>query len=374
MSVTPFRIEIAQEQITDLHERLAMARWPHSLDDCWESGQPVSHVKALADHWLNRFDWREQEAALNALPHFLTKIDGQTIHFVHIRSPEPDSMPLLLLHGWPGTFAEFLDISDMLSNPRQHGNTAGPVFDLVIPSLPGFGFSTPLSGPGWDAAKIGVAMDALMRELGYQRYGVHGSDVGALVAREMGVAAPHGLAGIHLQQIFAFPDGTQGEMDNLTPFEIEGFTILDRFQKYAAYNDVQSKRPLTLAYGLTDSPTGLLAWNAELFTGFLGEHAYTLDLTRFLTHVSIYWFTESSDSAARVYLENARTGAGYRETANLTPTGVSVFPDDFRSVRTFAERSNNVVHWTEMPRGGHFAASEEPQLLAADIRAFFGAL
>ncbi len=374
MDIRPFHIDITQDQITDLHERLAMTRWPVSPDNSWESGQPVEQTRKLADYWLNRFDWRAQEAALNAFPHFLTSIDDQIIHFINIRSPEPDAFPLLLLHGWPGSFAEFLDIADRLSNPRQHGGAAGPAFDLVIPSLPGFGFSTPLSGTGWDAARIGQVMDMLMKRLGYQRYGIHGSDVGALVAREMGIAAPSGLVGIHVQQIFAFPDGTPGEMDALTPFEIEGFSVLDHFQKYAGYNDIQSKRPLTLAYGLTDSPAGLLAWNAELFTGFLGENAGNLDIARFLTHVSIYWFTNTAGSAARAYLENARTGAGYRELPNPTPTAVSVFPGDFRSVKTFAGRSNNIVRWTEMPKGGHFAASDEPDLLANDIRAFFGDL
>lgn len=371
--ITPFTAAISDAQIADLKERLTMARWPTQIATDWSHGQPVVFIRELAEQWLKDFDWRAHEAALNAYPQFTTVIDGQTIHFLHIKSPEPNAFPLILTHGWPSSVLEFLDVVGPLSDPRRHGLDPALAFDLVIPSLPGFGWSVPLSGPGWDAARTAEAWDVLMKRLGYDRYGAQGGDGGALVGRELGILAPEGLVGTHLQQIFAFPSGAPGEMESLTPFEMAGFANLEKFQKYAGYSDIQSKRPATLGYGLVDSPVGLLAWNAELFFGFEGEQAYDRD--RYLAQVSIYWFTATGSSAAEFYLENARTGAGYRELPNTVPTAVAVFPDDFRSVRAFAARSTtDIVQWTEMPRGGHFAASDAPDLLVADMRKFFGAL
>lgn len=374
MTITPFSIAIPDAEIEDLGERLAMARWPVAPTADWDRGQALHLVKELADQWLNRYDWRRHEAALNRFAQFTTEIDGQTIHFLHVRSPEPGAFPLLLVHGWPSSFVEYLDVIGPLSDPRAHGLDPALAFDLVIPSLPGFGFSGPVTAPGWDSARVAKALDTLMRRLGHDRYGYQGGDVGSGIGRELGILAPEGLAGVHLQQIFAFPTGAEGEMETLTPFEMEGFEILERFQKYAGYNDIQQKRPLTLGYGLVDSPVALLAWNAELYFGFTGEHAGTVDRERYLTNVAIYWFTGTGGPATNIYFEDAQTGAGYREVHNPTPTGVAVFPGDFRSVRSFAERANNIVHWTEMERGGHFAATDAPDLLVADLRAFFGRL
>jgi pimeloyl-ACP methyl ester carboxylesterase len=281
---------------------------------------------------------------------------------------------LILSHGWPGSFVEFLPLVGPLTDPAAHGLDDSIAFDLVIPSLPGFGFSSPMTAPGWDSAKTAQAWDTLMKALGYHRYGAHGGDAGALVGRELGILAPEGLVGTHLQQIFAFPTGAEGEMEKLTPFEMEGMANLASFEKYGGYQAIQSKRPGTLAFALVDSPVGQLAWNAELWFGFEGAGEAHVDRDLYLTTNSIYWFTGTSGSAANVYYEDSQTGAGYREIRNPTPTGVAVFPNDFRSVRSFAERSNNIVHWTEMPRGGHFAASEAPDLLAEDIRAFFAGL
>jgi len=372
-AVRPFRIDIQQAAVDDLRQRLRQARWPHAVAEDWSRGQPVAFVRELADQWLNDYDWRRHEAELNRHPQFTTEIDGQTVHFLHVRSPEPDALPLLLTHGWPSTVAEFLDVIGPLSDPRSHGLDPATVFHLVIPSLPGFAFSTPLSGPGWDAARMAAAWDALMKRLGYQRYGAQGGDVGALVTRELGILNPPGLVGVHLQQVFAFPNGTPGEMDKLSAFERDGLASLESFQKHNGYVEIQSKRPATLAFSLVDSPTGLLAWNAELFFGFEGEAARTMDRERFLTHLSIYWFTATGGQAAESYLENARTGAGYRELPNKAPTALASFPNDFRSVRTFVERSHpHIVQWTEMPSGGHFAATDAPDLLVEDVRRFFG--
>lgn len=371
LSIKPFKIEISDAALADLKERLRKTRWPHDITRDWSRGQPAALIRELADQWCNAYDWRKHERALNGYPHFMTEIDGQPIHFMHVRSPVPNAFPLILSHGWPGTFVEFLDLIGPLTDPASHGFDNSIAFDLVIPSLPGFGFSSPLASPGWDSARTAKAWDTLMKGLGYARYGAHGGDVGALVGRELGSLAPEGLVGTHLLQVFVFPTGAPGEMEKLSPFEMEGMANLASFEKYGGYQAIQSKRPGTLAFGLVDSPVGQLAWNAELWFGFEGMGADLVDRERYLTHNSIYWFTATSGSAANVYYENSQTGAGYRETNNPTPTGVSVFPQDFRSVRSFAERSNNIVHWTEMPRGGHFAASDAPELLAEDIRQFF---
>ncbi|KQY82447.1 epoxide hydrolase family protein [Pelomonas sp. Root1444] len=371
-AIRPFRVDIPQADIDDLQQRLRRTRWPHALTEDWSRGQPVAFIRELADQWLNDFDWRQQEATLNRHPQFTTEIDGQTIHFLHVRSPEPHALPLLLTHGWPSTVAEFLDVIGPLSDPRSHGLDPAVAFHLVIPSLPGFAFSSPLAGSGWDAARMAAAWDRLMKRFGYERYGAQGGDVGALVTRELGILNPPGLVGVHLQQVFAFPSGAPGEMEKLSPFEQAGMASLERFQKHNGYVEIQSKRPATLGFSLVDSPAGLLAWNAELFFGFEGEAARTMDRERFLTHLSIYWFTATGGQAAESYLENARTGAGYRELPNAAPTAVASFPNDFRSVRAFVERSHSrIVQWTEMPEGGHFAATDAPDLLVEDIRKFF---
>lgn len=374
-AIRPFRIDIPQAAIDDLKQRLRQTRWPQAAAQDWSRGQPVAFVRELAHQWLNAYDWRQAEAELNRHPQFTTDIDGQTIHFLHVRSPEPHALPLLLTHGWPSTVAEFLDVIGPLSDPRAHGLDPAQAFHLVIPSLPGFAFSSPLAGPGWDAARTAAAWDVLMKRLGYERYGAQGGDAGALVTRELGILNPQGLVGVHLQQIFAFPSGAPGEMEKLSPFEMEGMGNLSRFQKYNGYAEIQSKRPATLGFGLVDSPVAQLAWNAELFFGFEGEAAGSMDRERYLTHVSLYWFTATGGQAAEFYYENAQTGAGYRELPSKAPTAVASFPNDFRSVRAFAERSHtNIVQWTEMPEGGHFAAADAPGLLIDDIRSFFARL
>lgn len=374
LTITSFKIEISDTDLADLKDRLGRTRFPAAITQDWSRGQPLSLVKDLADQWLNSYDWREHEEALNRYPQFTTEIDGQTIHFVHVKSPEPNALPLILTHGWPGSFVEYLGLVGPLTNPKAHGLDSSIAFDVVIPSLPGFGFSSPLAATGWDSARTAKAWDSLMKGLGYARYGAHGGDAGALVGRELGILAPAGLIGTHLLQIFAFPSGQPNEMEKLSPFEMAGMANLANFEKYGGYQAIQSKRPGTLAYGLVDSPVGQLAWNAELWFGFEGGGVAHVDRDLYLTTNSIYWFTATSGSAANVYFEDTQTGSGYREIPNPTPTGVAVFPEDFRSVRSFAERSNNIVHWTEMPRGGHFAASESPELLIEDIRKFFAGL
>lgn len=371
--IRPFQIAISDAEIADLKARLAQTRWPHATTSDWSRGQPLGLIMEMVDQWKNAFDWRKHEAKLNRYPQFMTEIDGQPIHFLHIKSSEAGAFPLVLTHGWPGSFIEFIDMIGPLSEPKAHG-LDGQAYDLVIPSIPGFGFSSPLREAGWDSTRVAKAWDVLMKRLGYEHYGAHGGDVGSGIGRELGILQPKGLVGTHVQQIFAFPTGAEGEMDRLTPFEFEGLGILETFMKYNGYHEIQAKRPGTLAFGLVDSPVGQMAWNTELWFGFEGQGVADVDRDRFLAQASLYWFTGTGGSAANIYYEDRQSNAGYREVMNPTPTGVAVFPNDFRSVRSFAERANNIVHWTEMPRGGHFAASDAPDLLAADIRSFFSGL
>jgi epoxide hydrolase len=370
--IRPFRIDVSAADLEDLRDRLAKTRLPDELPGVgWSYGVARDFVNEMTEHWRTSFDWRKQEAVLNEFPQFTTTIDGTNVHFLHVRSPEPNAIPLILTHGWPGSVAEFLDVIGPLTDPVSHGVDAAEAFDLVIPSIPGYGFSGPTNDTGWDSARVAKAWDTLMKRLGYERYGAHGGDAGALITRELGILKPEGLVGVHMLQIFAFPSGDPEEMAKMDDYEKEGMKNLEDFEASSGYLKIQQTRPQTLAYGLTDSPAGQLAWNSELFAGFGGEAAETLDRDRFLTHVSIFWFTATAGSSAREYYEDAKSGAGYREMPNETPTGVSVFPYDFRSVRVFAERSNNIVHWSQFDRGGHFAASDAPDLLVEDLRTFF---
>jgi pimeloyl-ACP methyl ester carboxylesterase len=370
--IRPFRIDVSDADLEDLKDRLARTRWPDQPSGVgWDYGTPLEYVREMAEYWRTSYDWRKEEARLNEFPQFTTTIDGANVHFLHVRSPELNAMPLILTHGWPGSVAEFLDLIGPLTDPRSHGGDPADAFDLVIPSIPGYGFSGPTPDTGWDSARTAGAWDELMKRLRYERYGAHGGDAGALITRELGILKPEGLVGVHLLQIFAFPSGDPTEMAELTEFERQGMEILANFDATSGYLKIQQTRPQTLAFGLTDSPAGQLAWNSELFMGFGGENVDNVDRDRFLTHVTIFWVTATAGSSARQYYEDARTGAGYREVPNDTPTGVSVFPNDFRSVRTFAERSNNIVHWSTFDRGGYFAASDAPDLLVGDLREFF---
>lgn len=368
-AIVPFAIHVPDAALADLKERLTMTRWPQDITGDWSRGQPVHFVRELAERWLNGYDWRAHEAALNRYPQFTTVIDGQVIHFIHVRSSRTGAFPLILTHGWPSTFTEYLDLIEPLTEPAE-GEQA---FDVVLPSLPGFGFSSPLAGTGWDSARTARAWDVLMKRLGYARYGHVGNDVGAMVGKEIGVQKPEGLLGVHLQQIFAFP-ADEADWAKMDAFEAAGMANADKWEATNGYQRIQQTRPLTLAYGLADSPVAQLAWNAELPFGADGNAIETLDRDRFLTDASIYWFTGTGGSAANMYLEDLRSNGGDDSRRNDVPTGVAVFPDDFRSVRAFCETNNNIVHWTQMPRGGHFAAVDAPDLLGADIRKFFTSL
>jgi pimeloyl-ACP methyl ester carboxylesterase len=369
--IRPFRVEVPESELTDLRDRLSRTRWPDALPGAdWAYGAGLAWVRDVAEHWRTGYDWRRWEARLNDVPQFVTTIDGHDLHFLHVRSPEPDALPLVLSHGWPGSVVEFLDMIGPLTDPRAHGGDPADAFSVVVPSIPGFGFSGPTREPGWNRRRVAQAWIELMRRLGYQRWGAHGGDVGSFIGRELGILAPAGLVGTHVLQIFAFPSGDPAEMADLSEEDGRRLGVLGTFQQRAGYMAIQQTRPQTLAYGLTDSPAGLLAWNSELYAGF-GDRVDSIDRDLFLTNVMLYWLTGTSGSAARLYYEDAHSGVDDTEEQNTVPTGVAVFPHDFLSIRRFAERANAIVRWTEFDRGGHFAALETPDLLTGDLREFF---
>lgn len=368
MTISPFRIEIPQAALDELQTRLAMTRWPDELPGVeWTYGVPLGYVKDLVAYWRNGYDWRKWEAKLNAYPQFLTEIDGQNIHFLHVRSAEPDAMPLLLIHGWPMSVVEYLDMIDVLTNPRAHGGDPADAFHLVIPSNPGFGFSGHTHETGWNSGRIGKAFAELMSRLGYTHYGVHGNDAGSLITPQVSRAAPDHVVGFHVTQFFSFPSGDPAEFEGLTEEDMRRLQFGETFMKEkGAYNMLQSTQPQTLAYALADSPVGQLAWNCQLFGN---------DVSRdyILTNVMIYWLTNTAGSSARLYYEDAHVQEMPAPTT--VPSGISVFANDFMSIRRFAERDHkNIIHWAEFDRGGHNSTQDAPDLLLGDIRTFFRGL
>jgi epoxide hydrolase len=369
IDIRPFRIEIPQDALDDLHERLVRTRFAAPApDDDWAFGTPVEYLRETVAYWRDSFDWRAQEERMNRFPHYLTEIDGQTIHFVHVRSAEADATPLLLTHTYPGSFADFLDMIEPLADPVAHGGRAEDAFHVVIPSIPGFGFSTPVVGR-WTLERVAQTWDTLMRGLGYDSYGAHGSDAGAIVSRELAVLDPEGFLGAHVLQLFSFPSGDPAEMAALTEKDQAALAFLGWFQTVGGYNTMNGSRPQTVAAALSDSPVGQLAWN-ELFENF-GNGTSLMSRDDILTQVSLYWLTNTSAGAVRYHYETARSGA--EPVVNHGPIGLAMFADDFQSIRPFAERDNsNIVHWAEYDRGGHFASMEVPDLVVGDLRDFFG--
>ncbi|MEV0726548.1 epoxide hydrolase family protein [Micromonospora purpureochromogenes] len=389
--VRPFRIDIAQQKLDDLTRRLADTRWPVLPEVGWSRGVPVAYLRDLADYWRTGYDWRAHEAGLNKIPQHITEIDGQSIHFLHVRSPEPDATPLMLLHGWPSSFLEFLDVIEPLTDPRAHGGDPADAFHLVIPSLPGFGFSAPLAGPGWGSETMAAALVRLMARLGYQRYGVQGGDTGSYVAPAMGRQDPARVIGVHVNALITYPIGVDGELDGLTDREQQRLAAMEGYND--GYLQIQAKSPHTLAYGLHDSPAAQLAWIVEMYHR-LTDHPddITLDAVisrdRLLTNVTLYWLTGTGGSAAQVYYEDITANAWGGETGQWddggagsgdwaatargsVPTGVLVSTSKDITILRFAEREHNVVHWSEYDRGGHFFAAEQPQLFTGDVRDFF---
>jgi len=378
MDIQPFKIEVSQSALDDLADRLARTRWPGELPGLgWSRGVPLAYIKELAEYWRTSYDWREQEARLNRFPQFTTTIDGQNIHFLHVRSPELDAMPLIITHGYPGSVVEFMKIIGPLTDPRSYGGDAADAFHVVAPSLPGFGFSMPLRETGWEMSRTTRAFAELMRRLGYERYGAQGGDIGAGVSGMLPGVDPDRVIAVHINS-----DPTSlGLLEGLMPDDLSGFSEaeqarLEELRRYGedgrGYLQIQGTRPQTLAYGLNDSPAEQLAWIVEKFKEWtnpaaeLPEDAVNLD--QLLTNVSLYWFTGTGASAAQ-FIYEARHSSEWPQPTGA-PQGWAVFGDD-GIMRRVTDPEGKMEHWSQFERGGHFPAMEVPDLLVGDIREFF---
>ncbi|MGW6623849.1 epoxide hydrolase family protein [Nocardia sp. NPDC055002] len=375
-AITPFRIDVPQARLGDLADRLRGALYPDELPGVGDSyGVPAGRVRALAEYWLEEFDWRALESELNAYPQFTTEIDGEDIHFLHIRSTRADATPVILTHGWPGSILEYVDVIAPLTEPESADT---PAFHLVIPSLPGFGFSGPTRSTGWNRYRTARAWAELMARLGYQRYGAIGNDGGSMVSPEIGRIAPDNVIGVHVTQLFSFPSGDPAEFEGLSEADMAALQHLQWFhENKMAFNTLHSQQPQTLAYALADSPVGLLGWNAQLF----GE---SLDAQFAIANVALYWLTGTAGSSLRFYYEDAHATEQPTEPTTV-PTGLAMFAGDFQSIRRFAERDHSkIVSWNSYDTStgvggandaaGHYAAHEAPAVLVGDIREFFAGL
>lgn len=377
--IKPFTIHIPDVELQDLKHRLDATRWPDELAGAgWKYGPADSFVRRATEAW-KQLDWRKREADLNRFPQFTTEIDGQNIHFLHVRSPHPGATPLLLIHGWPGSFVEFLHVIESLTDPTRFGGKATDAFHVVVPSLPGYGFSGPTLEAGWNNQRMAKAFAELMSRLNYTRFGAQGGDAGALIAPELARLVPERVIGVHVNA------ATLGfiPLGPISPETVSSFTSaekarLQRLQQFMAerfgFNFIQSHRPQALAYALSDSPAGLLAWMSELFTSF-GDTPAAVDMDAFVTNVAIYWFTRTAAASMRHYYENAHDpNAWTPKQKSGVPTGVAVFEESDVAIRHFSEDQNHIVYWKEYPKGGHYAALEYPDVWTQDVRDFFARL
>jgi pimeloyl-ACP methyl ester carboxylesterase len=371
-AVISFALEVPQAELDDLGDRLRRTRWPdaETVDD-WSQGIPLSYVQELCAYWADGYDWRATEARLATLPQFTTEIDGLDIHLLHVESPHPDAFPLVLTHGWPGSVVEFLDVIGPLVDPVAHGGNAEDAFHVVVPSLPGYGFSGKPTEPGWNVERIGVAWAELMRRLGYDRYGAQGGDWGSMVTAAVGEADPDHVAGIHLNMPVAGPPADGPE---LTADEVAALSDYSEHQKWGTgYSKQQSTRPQTLGYGLADSPAGQCAWIVEKFWAWTdcdGHPENVLTKDQLLDNVMFYWLPGAGASSARLYWESFRNP---RLDPVAVPAGISYFPHEIvRLPRSWAEgRYTDLRYWNQLDKGGHFAAFEQPALFTDEIRKFF---
>jgi epoxide hydrolase len=376
LDVRPFRVDIPQADLDDLHERLARTRFPEQIPDAgWDYGTELAYARQLVAYWRDAYDWRAAEARLNEFDHFTTTVDGANVHFIHQRSPEPDALPVIITHGWPGSVVEFLDVIGPLTDPRAHGGDPADALHVVAPSIPGYAFSGPTHERGWDPGRIATAWDTLMTGLGYERYGAQGGDWGAMITTQMGRQAPPGLLGIHLNMVVAGPP-PGADTSALTEAEQRGLGDMAAYMEHeAGYMQIQSTKPQTLGYALEDSPVGVGTWIVEKFRAWSDcdgdvESSFTRD--QLITNVMLYWLTGTAHSSARLYYENRQSGNFAIGGHVDVPTGAAIFPREIiRPPRNWVEHHYNLTHWSEMPRGGHFAAMEEPELFVDDVRAFF---
>jgi len=369
--------------LADLRDRLARTRWPDQIDGSgWTYGVDVAYLRRLCDYWRTTFDWRAAERRLNAFDQFTTTIDGVELHFIHQRSKNPNALPLVLTHGWPGSVAEFLKVIGPLTDPVAHGGRAEDAFHVICPSLPGFGFSGKPRDAGWNVGRMADAVSVLMDRLGYERYGAQGGDWGRNVTETLGRMDSR-VVGIHLQFPPQSAPAGAAPYEGLTAEEVERMKRRNQeLNDQRAYGAIQGTRPLTLGFGLNDSPAGLAAWVVDKFWAWSDhggdlESSFTKD--ELLTNITIYWATETMPSSTRIYYESQHPAAGRvsvnlrpRRAKNDVPTGVALFPKEINlPPRKWVEKYYTLVHWTEMPRGGHFAAMEQPGLLVEDVRTFF---
>ena len=379
--IIPFRIAVPDSAITDLQMRLQNTRLPEQLQGVsWEYGMDADYLRSLLTYWQEQFDWREQERRLNEFNQFTTEIDGLDIHFIHQRSENPQAMPLLLVHGWPGSIAEFQKIIGPLTEPQSHGGSAGDAFHVIAPSLPGFGFSAKPTQPGYNPERIAGILVGLMERLGYERFAIQGGDWGAIINRYIASSYQERAIGLHSNFVLASDPGPDKPEFAATEEERTRQAVREAYmQNERAYQQIQGTKPQTLGYALQDSPAGLAAWIVEKFHGWsdlpqdhTGDLNALFTMDELLTNVSIYWFTGSITSSMRIYYENRNVRAVNPVTYIEVPTGAAIFPAEIVATpQGWARNSYNLVQWTVMPRGGHFAALEQPELLLEDVRSFF---
>jgi microsomal epoxide hydrolase len=378
-NIRPFRCEVPDGVLADLHERLTRTRWPDQLPDAgWDYGTEKTFLRSLCEYWRDGFDWRAAEVRFNAFPQYLTEIQGEQLHFYHVRSPEPDALALIITHGYPGSVAEFLDIFGPLSDPARHGGNPRDAFHLVAPSIPGYGFSGPTRHKGFDIARAADVNIRLMELLGYERYIAQGGDWGAGISTAVAVKRPDRLIGLHVNMILGVPPDPAHPLAGLTEAEkARQAWKADYDARETGYIAIQGTKPQSLAYGMTDSPVGLAAWVVEKFRTWSDcggdvERSYTKD--QLLENITLYWVTGTINSAMRLYYEGH--GPGRRNATALTPvevpTGLANYPAEIRPTpRLWAEQLyRNIVHWSDMPKGGHFAALEQPAAFVEELRAF----
>lgn len=374
-----FTIHVEDSVLSDLQSRLERTRLPDQIPGSgWDYGSDRAYMDELLDYWRTEYDWRKHEAALNSLPHFKTEIDGIEMHFVHVRSNEPGAMPLVITHGWPGSVYEFMDVIGPLTDPVAHGREATDAFHVVLPSMPGYGFSGPSHKRGMSVDAVAAVIAKLMAKLGYDRYGAQGGDWGSGVSSWLARDNPESLIGIHLNMVGGGPpEGMPDPEAGIPEWELKRHRErADWWRGENAYGNIQGTKPLTLAYGLNDSPAGLAAWIVEKFRAWSdcdGDVGSRFTKDQLLTNIMLYWATQSMPSAVRLYYESRRSGR--KQGRVEVPTAVAVFPGEiFFSPRKWVEARYKVVRWTEMPRGGHFAAMEEPELYLDDVTQFFRGL
>lgn len=376
-AIHPFRIAVADEVLTDLRARLHNTRWPEAeLVDDWRQGVPRAWLQEICRYWADGYDWRAREARLNRFAQFTTEIDGLALHFIQVRSPHADAMPLVLTHGWPGSVVEFHKVIGPLTDPTAHGGNAADAFHVVCPSLPGFGFSAKPTTTGWGVDRIAAAWATLMDRLGYARYGAQGGDWGSAVTSALGAQDPQHCAGIHVTLAMG---GRPAVGDELGADELDALQRAKFYRDWdSGYAKQQATRPQTLGYGLTDSPAGQAAWILEKFWAWTdcdGHPENILSRDELLDNLMLYWVTASAASSARLYWESFGAGRSAARPVSI-PTGVAVFPKEIvPPVRRWMARSHtDIRHWRVMPKGGHFAAFEQPALFVDDVRAFFSLL